>query len=130
MTTTGNPIKSFRDLRIWQMGMLLAEKLYLLSREFPKTEMYGLTAQIRRAVISIPSNIAEGHARLHTREYLHHLSVAQGSLAEVQTQLEMAVRLGYVVPSYLRDALELSESLSKQMCSLREALFRRLSSSP
>ncbi len=130
MTATGNAIKSFRDLRIWQMGILLAEKLYLLSHEFPKTEMYGLTAQIRRAVISIPSNIAEGHARLHTREYSHHLSAAQGSLAEVQTQLEIAVRLGYVVRSDLREALELAESLSKQMCSLREALFRRLTTTP
>ena len=92
--------------------MSLAERIYQLSQELPKTETYGLIAQLRRAAVSVPSNIAEGHARIHTREYLHHLSVAQGSLAEVRTQLELCVRLGYLTSPRLQEVLDLSEALS------------------
>ena len=89
-------MKSFRELRVWQKAMDLVETVYLLSQDFPKQETYGLTSQVRRAAISIPSNIAEGHTREHIKEYLHHLSMAQASLAEVETQLEIAARLKYL----------------------------------
>ncbi len=74
-------VKSYRDLRVWQAGMDLAERVYRLTEAFPRHETYGLAGQVQRAAVSVPSNIAEGHAREHTREYLHHLSMAQGSLS-------------------------------------------------
>jgi len=98
---------------------------YKLSAEFPRQEVYGLTSQIRRAAISIPSNIAEGHARKHTKEYLKFLSIAQGSLAELQTQIEIATRLGYVTESALSKVLGHSLSLSKQLHELRSAIVKR-----
>src|SRR5688572_6023373 len=70
-------LKSFRNLRIWQLAMELVELIYRTTGNFPKEELYGLTSQIRRAAVSIPSNIAEGHTREHTKEFLHHLSMAQ-----------------------------------------------------
>lgn len=76
--------------------MHLVEEVYRLSQEFPAREVYGLADQMRRAAISIPSNIAEGHTREHSKEYLQHLSMAQASLAELQTQLEIAARLKYL----------------------------------
>ncbi|HEX4132969.1 MAG TPA: four helix bundle protein [Pirellulales bacterium] len=86
-------ICSYRDLRVWQNGIALVKSVYLLSRSFPKEEVYGLTSQIRRAAVSIPSNIAEGHTRGFTKEYLHPLAIALGSLAEVETQLMLAREL-------------------------------------
>jgi hypothetical protein len=79
-------IKSYRDLRVWGLAMDLVVESYRTNRSFPKEEIYALTAQFRRAAVSIPSNIAEGHGRKHTREYLHHLSIANGSLMELETQ--------------------------------------------
>ena len=85
-------IQSFRDLTVWQDGMTLAVSVYELTEAMPRTEMYGLTSQIRRAVTSIPSNIAEGKA-IGGRSYRKHLRIAIGSEAELETQLELAVRL-------------------------------------
>src|SRR5947209_18136350 len=79
-------VNHFRDLMVWQGGMDLVECVYRISASFPRTETYGLTGQIRRAAVSVPSNIAEGHSRASTREYLNHLSIAKASLAEVETQ--------------------------------------------
>lgn len=117
-------MKSFRELRIWQAAMDLVEKIYLLTRTFPKQETYGLTSQLQRAAVSIPSNIAEGHTREHLKEYLHHLSMAQASLAELETQLEIAVRLKYLTVGQLKELMDDSSSLGKQMYSLRNALRR------
>ena len=118
-------MKSFRELRIWQAAMDLVEKIYRVTRSFPKQETYGLTSQMQRAAISIPSNIAEGHTREHLKEYLHHLSMAQASLAELETQLEIAARLKYVLPNQLKELLTDASSLGKQMYSLRNALMRK-----
>lgn len=79
------PVNSFRDLRVWQAGIDLVEQVYRLTARFPREEIYGLTSQIQRAAVSIPSNIAEGHTREHSKEYLQHLSIAQASLAELET---------------------------------------------
>lgn len=117
-------MKSFRELRIWQAAMDLVEKIYLLTRSFPKQETYGLTSQLQRAAVSIPSNIAEGHTREHLKEYLHHLSMAQASLAELETQLEIARRLKYLTVGQLKELMGDSSSLGKQMYSLRNALRR------
>ena len=119
-------VKSFRDLRVWQAAMELVEKIYKLTQSFPKHEVYGLTNQLRRAAVSIPSNIAEGHAREHSKEYLNFLSVTQGSLAELQTQIEIASRLGYAEHSSIRDLLEDSVSLSKQLYALRNAVAKQV----
>ena len=117
-------MKSFRELRIWQAAMDLVEKIYLLTRSFPKQETYGLTSQLQRAAVSIPSNIAEGHTREHLKEYLHHLSMAQASLAELETQLEIARRLKYLTAEQLKELMGDSSSLGRQMYSLRNALRR------
>ena len=89
-------IKSYRDLIAWQVAMQLVEEVYTITKTFPKEELYGLTQQLRRAAVSVPSNIAEGHCRNWRREFVHHLSIAHGSLAEVETQIEIARRLGYL----------------------------------
>ena len=79
-------IISYRDLRVWQAGIDLVEQVYRVTLEFPRREMFGLASQMQRAAVSIPSNIAEGHIRQHSREYLQHVAIAHGSLAELQTQ--------------------------------------------
>lgn len=87
--------KHYGELVVWQKAMRLVEEVYAITRGFPKEETYGLTSQVRRAAVSIPSNIAEGQSR-GSREFSHFLSVAQGSLSEVETQMLIAERLGYV----------------------------------
>lgn len=117
--------KGFRDLRVWQCGMDLVEEVYRLTKEFPKEELYGLTNQLRRAAVSIPSNIAEGQTRSHLREYLHFISTAQGSLAEVQTQIEIAGRLKYLSAEQLEPTLQRATSLTQQLYALRNTLADR-----
>jgi len=85
----------FRDLILWQRAMELALLVYQITRTFPPQELYGLTGQLRRAAVSIPSNIAEGAARRTTRDFINFLHIARGSLAELNTQLILAVRLGF-----------------------------------
>src|SRR5437867_10780180 len=99
-------IRSFRDLRVWQAGIELVQIVYELTSKFPRSEVYGLASQMQRAAVSIPSNIAEGHTREHLKEYLHHLSVARSSLAELETQLEIAARLKYCSSERLNQLLE------------------------
>ncbi len=86
---------SYRDLLLWQKAMDLAEAVYHATRAWPREELYGLTNQVRRAAASIPANVAEGQGRTGTKEFLHHLSIAKGSLHEVETHLLLAQRLGY-----------------------------------
>jgi four helix bundle protein len=120
------PVSHFRELKVWQRGMEIVEAVYRVSSGFPKTEIYGLTSQVRRAAVSVPSNIAEGHTRASTKEYLHHISVAQASLAEVETQLEVAVRLRYVDREQLQAIQAECVILGKQLYHLRDALLKRL----
>lgn len=94
-------VADFRDLSVWQLAMDLAESVYHLTLRYPKSEIYGLSSQLQRAAVSIPSNIAEGHARDSTKEFLRFLSVAQGSLAELETQLILSGRLNYFNQSQL-----------------------------
>jgi four helix bundle protein len=123
-------INSFRDLRVWQVGMDSVAEVYRLTKAFPKEERYGLSSQMQRAAVSIPSNIAEGHTREHTKEYLNHLSMAQASLAELETQLEVAARLKYLSPEQLKETLSRVGSLGKQLYALRNALMRAQNSAP
>ena len=89
-------IKSYRELEVWQLAMSLAEDVYGTLKALPNDERFALTSQLRRAVVSIPSNIAEGFGRDTTRDFLHFVAMARGSLYEVMTQMELAVRLAYV----------------------------------
>ena len=89
-------VQSYRDLKVWQQAIDLVPEVYRLLKEFPKEENYALADQIRRAVVSIPANIAEGQARQHTKEFLQHLSISRGSLAELDTLFIVAGKLGYV----------------------------------
>lgn len=94
--STPKQIKSHRDLIVWQKAMKLVESVYEATASFPKEETYALTSQIRRAVVSIPSNIAEGQGRRMAKEYMYFLANARGSLLELDTQLEIALRLSYL----------------------------------
>ncbi|MGH8432397.1 MAG: four helix bundle protein [Solimonas sp.] len=117
-------VNGFRDLRVWQLGMDLTAQVYQVTRTFPKHELYGLASQMQRAAVAVPSNIAEGHTRAHLREYLQHIAIAQGSLAELQTQLEIATHLDYLSPAQLAPLVNQATTLAKQLYSLRNALMR------
>ncbi len=118
-------ILSFRDLRVWQSGMDLVEQIYRSTNTFPKHELYGLAAQLQRAAVSIPSNIAEGHTRWHLKEYLHYLSIALGSIAELETQIEIACRLQYLSASDRDRLLGQSSVLGRQLRTLQSALRKK-----
>lgn len=90
------PRQTYRDLVVWQKAMQLVTSVYSLTENFPKHEMFGLTSQLRRATVSVPSNIAEGQGRDSPKEFLHHLSIAYGSLMEAETQLQIASNLTYI----------------------------------
>jgi four helix bundle protein len=116
---------SFRDLDVWHLGVELAETVYRITARFPKAELFCLTAQMRRAAVSIPSNIAEGRARDSSREFLHFLSISRGSLAELDTQLELAIRLDYT-HSELHAARTQSEVLGKKLNRLQTTIRSQL----
>jgi len=120
-------LTSYRNLRVWQLGMELTKGIYVLSRSFPKEETHGLSSQIRRAAVSIPSNIAEGHARDSTRDYLRFLAIARGSLAEVETQLMLAESLGYCRQDQIHDILAKCAEEGKMLGSLQRRLKQKLS---
>ena len=121
-------ISSFRDLKVWQTAMALAEEAYGITSAFPGKETYGLSQQIQRAAVSVPSNIAEGHARDSSKEYLHHLSIATGSLAELETQLELAARLRYLQQSRLKVILQNAAVAGKMLRALQRAMKNKLRS--
>ena len=119
-------LKSYRDLEVWQKAMDLVVGCYRMTEQFPKTELYGLTSQLQRAAVSIPANIAEGQGRSHTREFLNHLSVAYGSLMEVETHLEIAARLEYLDQAELHRLLDQTGEIGRMLNRLMQALNRRL----
>ena len=104
--STMSEVKTHKDLQIWQRGIQLVEDIYRVTRSFPKEEIYGLTAQLRRAAVSYPSNIAEGAARASKKEFIQFLYISLGSLSEVETQLMIAERLGYTKTDPLLDEVE------------------------
>lgn len=115
-------VQDFTDLRVWQAAMNLADRLYRLTWKFPRNEMYGLAAQIQRACVSVPSNIAEGHTRESTKEYLNFVSMARGSLAELRTQILIAGRIGYLEKLDIEEAVAEIIALSRQLTALRNSL--------
>jgi four helix bundle protein len=115
-------VKSYQDLIVWQKSMEVVERVYRMTKVFPVEERYGLSNQIRRAAVSIPSNIAEGHSRQSNAEYRNFISIAQGSRAEVETQTLIAVRLGYVTGPQVETILSLLIELSKMLSTLQRKL--------
>jgi four helix bundle protein len=115
-------INSYRDLRVWQDAMTLAESCYRLTRQFPRDELFGLTSQIRRSAGSVPANIAEGHGRDNTGNFVQHLRVAQGSLKELETHLILAERVGILPSQVLQAVLTQCESLGKMVRALIRSL--------
>ena len=114
--------RHYKELLIWQKGMALAKLVYKLSLQFPADERYGLTSQVRRAAVSVPSNIAEGQARHTTKEFLLFLSHAQGSLGELETQLLLSLELGYARQEAVNPGLQEIEELQKMIVSLKRKL--------
>jgi four helix bundle protein len=115
-------ISSYRDLRVWQESKILVKEVYLLTKTFPKEELYALTSQMRRAVISIPSNIAEGHSRLGVNDFSNFVSIAIGSLAELQTQLELSVDIGYCQQDAIDSILGKINAIQRMLHKLRQSL--------
>lgn len=115
-------INSYRDLFVWQLGMEVCESVYKITRTFPQHELYGLTSQIRRCSVSIPSNIAEGHLRGHRTEYRQFLSIAYGSGGELDTQLLLALRVGYINDAVYQDIHKKLESLMRMLNRLISSL--------
>jgi four helix bundle protein len=119
---SGAKVQSFRDLLVWQRSMQLTVAIYRMTQGFPREEVYGLTSQIRRSVVSIPSNIAEGQGRLNTGEFRQFLGIARGSNCELQTQLEIARALEYCDANQINEAEGLSHEVGKMLFVLLETL--------
>jgi len=111
-------IRSFKDLKVWQRSMDLAIVLYKITRQFPKEELYGMTSQIRKAAVSVPSNIAEGFGRYHNKEYKQFLHIVLGSCAEITTQMILAMRLEYTPSAAAEKILNELEEISKMLMAL------------
>lgn len=120
------PLQHYRELIVWQKAMSLVEAVYRITNEFPKAEVYGLTSQMRRAAVSVPSNIAEGQGRSSTRDFLHFLAVAQGSLMEVETQITIAERLGYLGREQEAAILEMTAEIGRLLNGLTSSLNRKI----
>ena len=112
------PYTEYRDLLVWQKGMDLVAEVYRLVKLLPKEETYALSDQMRRAVVSIPSNIAEGHGRGSANEFVHFLTIAQGSRAEVETQLQICLRLQYLTERQISAAMSLSQEVGRMLTTL------------
>jgi four helix bundle protein len=117
----------YRELTVWQRAIDLVEAVYRTSACFPREEVYGLTSQVRRAAVSVPSNIAEGHGRNTTKDFLSFLSIARGSLKELETQVTIAQRLNYITPANEDELLQLSNQVGRLITGLVKALRKRLS---
>jgi four helix bundle protein len=120
----GGPIRDFRDLLIWRKAILYAKEVYSVTKGFPRDERFGLTMQVRRAAVSVSSNIAEGHAR-QGKEFPHFLSIARGSLAETQSQLLLSVELGFLTPGQIEPLLSLASEIHRMTASLVSKLPNR-----
>lgn len=114
--------KTFKDLKMWQRGIEIVKDIYALTKKIPKEELYGLTSQMRRSSISIPSNIAEGFKRSHNKEYKQFLHIALGSLAELETQLIIAKELGYIKDNELNYIAEKIDHVVKMATSYANKL--------
>ena len=118
-------VRDFRELVVWQRAMELVELVYRVTSRFPKEEQYGLTSQLRRAAVSIPSNIAEGQGRSTTRDFLNFLAIAKGSLNELETQILISERLGYLNEQSRSPLLHLITEVARIISGLSASLKRK-----
>ena len=123
-------VRSYRDLETWQEAMSLVEICYRLTASMPSEEKFGLVSQIRRAAVSIPANIAEGYGRAHRGDYLHHLSIASGSLAELETLLTLTVRLEMLPRVAVMPVWEKTQVVDRLLTRLQQGLKRKQSPNP
>ncbi len=117
-------VYGFRDLQVWQQGKSLTIKIYVLTKTFPREEQFGLVSQMRRAAVSIPSNIAEGFNRYYSKEYKRFLFVALGSCAELETQIEIAKALNYIDVDSCKELLNLLDHESRMLKNLIKKMSR------
>jgi four helix bundle protein len=125
LTMNTNTTRSYKDLVVWQKGIALAKLVYQLTKNFPSEEKFGLVAQMRRAAVSIPSNIAEGQARHTTGEFIQFISHAEGSVAELDTQLILSIELKFCRDVATEAAFELISELRRMLNALRRKLSAR-----
>jgi four helix bundle protein len=112
----------YSELLVWQKAMNLVEAVYRATRGFPSNERFGLVSQLQRAAVSVPSNIAEGHGRKSTGAFLQHLSIASGSVMELETQLQIANRLGYMALGEANELLAMTDEIGKMLAGLQSSL--------
>ena len=111
-------MKTYRDLLVWQKAIHFVTEVYSVAREFPQEELYGLTSQIKRSAVSIPSNIAEGYGRKSKKEYIRFLQIAMGSIFEIQTQLEISKNLDFLSDNNFDELYENSREIERMLSSL------------
>ncbi len=121
----GRDMKSYRELDVWKKAMNLVVAVYELTAEFPTEERYGLISQMQRAAVSVPANIAEGYGRLHRGDYIHHLSIANGSLAELETHITLAVRLSFVEREAAAAVWSMAQEVGKMLSGMVRSLQGR-----
>jgi four helix bundle protein len=127
MSSPGKPpIRSHRNLLVWQRSLLLIKETYRVTTRLPKQEVYGLIAQMRRAAVSVPANVAEGYARHATRDYVRFLAIANGSLRELDTYCEVCALLEYLTEQDLGTLRRLWDETASLLTKLRQALVRKL----
>ncbi|MBP3712332.1 MAG: four helix bundle protein [Bacteroidaceae bacterium] len=119
-------METHKDLRVWQQSIEMVTSIYLLTRSFPKEELFGLVSQLRRAAVSVPSNIAEGYARSTDKEKLHFLRISSGSMSEIETQLMLCLNLEYIEMDKYEELSETVTSVWKQLNSLISSIKKRL----
>ena len=117
--------RSYQDLDVWKKGLAIAKFMYQATANFPVDERFGLTNQMRRAAVSIPSNIAEGHARLSTAEFQRFISIAMGSIAELETQILLSAELGFLTEAISQEALRQLDEIGKMARGLHRSLANR-----
>ncbi len=118
---------SYRDLDVWQKAMKLVVDCYKITMNFPKHEIYGLSSQLQRAAVSIPANIAEGRERQHRKEFLQHISIANGSVAELETHILIAERLSYLDTIQSKRLLDQTAEVGRMLNGLRNSLKKQKS---
>jgi four helix bundle protein len=119
-------IESYRDLIVWKKSIVLIKQIYFITQTFPANEKFGLVSQMRRACVSIPSNIAEGHARRTTADYVRFISMSEGSLAELDTQLIVSIELSFCTKDETKEIFLLMSEIRKMLNALRRTLLAKI----
>ena len=119
-------VTHFKDLKAWQKSMDLAVEIYIVAKQLPREELFGLSGQMRRTIVSVPSNIAEGNQRSSTKDYIRFLHIAKGSLAELETQIMLCERLGYIEEQKPHELINKCVEIQRMVSGLVNSLLLRL----